>query len=233
VVVDMYNGPMERVLPKHKKNPDVGTKVTTYTNKIIVEPVDAASFDLGEEVYFIARNPNATRWLTDGQITLMDWGNAIVRQKIFAEDGSVSSVTVDLHLEGDFKSTKKKVMWLSRSSDHPLMAVTLLDYDYNATKKKLEDGDNWEEFITPTTEFREGALADTNVLDMTGEGQDSLMQFERKGYYDGRGTDGRLEFVRIPDGRAVYSTTPSSSQFVTRLVISTAPAAIHHRPQLN
>ncbi|KAJ7707668.1 tRNA synthetases class I, catalytic domain-containing protein [Mycena rosella] len=189
VFVDVLNGPTEpftKTLPKHKKNPDVGTKVTTYSNRIVVEQVDAAAFELGEE------------------ITLMDWGNAIVRDKKFAEDGSgsVLSVTVDLHLEGDFKATKKKITWLAPALDRPSVEVTLLDYDYIITKKKLEDGDNWEDFITPNTEFREEAIADANVLDVQAE--DRIMQFERKGYYsyDGRGSDGRLEFIRIPDGRA-------------------------------
>jgi glutamyl-tRNA synthetase len=53
VIVDVLNGPVDpypKVVPKHKKNPDVGSKVTTYSNRILVEQVDAASFDLGEEV---------------------------------------------------------------------------------------------------------------------------------------------------------------------------------------
>lgn len=135
----------------------------------------------------------------------MDWGNAIVRSKTFAEDGCVSSVTVDLHLEGDFKATKKKITWLAQSSARPLVKVTLLDYDYIITKRKLEDGDNWEDFVTPKTEFREEALADANVVDLTRDGEERIMQFERKGFYrfDCRGADGRLEFIRIPDGRAV------------------------------
>lgn len=131
----------------------------------------------------------------------MDWGNAVVMNKILATDGTVSSVVVDLHLDGDFKATKKKITWLAQSSDRPLVQVSLLDYDHLITKKKLEDGDNWEDFVTPKTEFREEALADANVLDLIG---DRILRFERKGYYsyDGIGTDGRLAFIKIPDGRA-------------------------------
>ncbi|KAJ6484996.1 glutamyl-tRNA synthetase [Mycena vitilis] len=183
----VLNGPEEhtKVLPKHKKNPAVGNKLTTYANHILLEQIDAASFDEGEE------------------ITLMDWGNAIVKTKVLAANGSVASITVDLHLSGDFKSTKKKVTWLAQSQNRPLEEVTLLDYDYLLTKKKLEEGDNWEDFVTPKTEFREEALADANVLDLV-DAKDRILQFERKGYYshDGRGADGRLEFIKIPDGRA-------------------------------
>lgn len=35
---------------KHKKNPDVGTKKTTYSNKIVVDQEDAKTFEIGEEV---------------------------------------------------------------------------------------------------------------------------------------------------------------------------------------
>jgi glutamyl-tRNA synthetase len=38
------------VLPKHKKNPEVGEKMTIYSNKIIIEQDDAASFGDQEEV---------------------------------------------------------------------------------------------------------------------------------------------------------------------------------------
>ncbi|KAJ7170718.1 glutamyl-tRNA synthetase [Mycena crocata] len=189
VSVAVRNGPAEsftRVLPKHKKNPNVGNKLTVYSNTILVEQVDAVSFNVGEE------------------ITLMDWGNAIVRSKTLAADGSVSSITMDLHLDGDFKATKKKITWLAQCAHRPPAEVTLLDYDYIITKKKLEDGDKWEDFVTPNTEFREEALADANVLELTGKETERIIQFERKGYYsyDGLGTDGRLEFIRIPDGKA-------------------------------
>lgn len=54
----MRNGPAEsytKSLPKHKKNSDIGQKSTTYSKDIMVEQVDAASFDEGEEVRFATR----------------------------------------------------------------------------------------------------------------------------------------------------------------------------------
>ncbi|KAJ7180525.1 tRNA synthetases class I, catalytic domain-containing protein [Mycena filopes] len=185
VSVQVRNGPAEpytKLLPKHKKNPEIGQKLTTYSSDLIIEQVDAASFHVGEE------------------ITLMDWGNAIVQNKTLTADGRVSTITVDLHLEGDFKATKRKITWLAQSSDRPLVEVTLLDYDYIITKKKLEEGDNWEDFITPETEFHDEALADANVLDL---GAEKTIQFERKGFYRFDGDiGGRLQFIKIPDGKA-------------------------------
>ena len=79
-----------KTLPRHKKNPDVGTKQTTYSSSIFIEQEDALSFEPNEE------------------ITLMDWGNAIVRKKV-VEGDKVTSLELELHLAGDVKKTKLKV----------------------------------------------------------------------------------------------------------------------------
>lgn len=131
----------------------------------------------------------------------MDWGNAIVRSKTVDATGQVTAIEMDLNLEGDFRKTKKKITWLAQpTAANPLIPVTLIDYDYLITKKKLEENDNIADFITPVTEFREDALADANVSDLQ---KGDIMQFERKGYfvYDGE-TDGVKEFILIPDGKA-------------------------------
>lgn len=141
----------------------------------------------------------------------MDWGNAIVRSKSLDSSGKVVSIEMDLHLEGDFKKTEKKITWLAQpSSEHPLIPVTLLDYDYLITKKKLEENDSIKDFITPVTEFKELALADANVRDLN---KGDYLQLERKGYFifDAENKeDGRLEFIRIPDGKAANLASKAS-----------------------
>ncbi|KNZ55422.1 uncharacterized protein VP01_2684g1 [Puccinia sorghi] len=186
-------------LPTHKKNPEVGSKKVTYSPTIYIEQSDASSFDVDEE------------------ITLMDWGNAVVRVKSTGPDGIVSRVEFELHLAGDFKKTKKKVHWLttdeagSTPSGAGLQNVVLLDYDYLITKRKIEDDDEIDDLITPVSEFREDAIADGNIRPMK---KGDMLQFERKGYYivdkplgedttlaTGSGKDW-LELIKIPDGRA-------------------------------
>ncbi|KAF9013924.1 glutamate-tRNA ligase [Cyathus striatus] len=175
--------PEVKSVPKHKKNVDIGEKKTVYTSNILIEQDDAASFDDREEV------------------TLMDWGNAIVKSKTVDASGVVTAIEMDLNLEGDFRKTKKKITWLAQpTAAHPLPSVTLIDFDYLITKKKLEENDNVADFITPVTEFKEHAYADANVKDLK---KGDIMQFERKGYYIfDKESDGVLEFFRIPDGRA-------------------------------
>ncbi|KAF7322471.1 Glutamate-tRNA ligase [Mycena chlorophos] len=199
VPVTLTNGPSApevKTLPKHKKNPDVGEKKTVYTSTILVEQEDAQSFEDQEE------------------ITLMDWGNAIVRSVTKDAAGTITAITMDLHLEGDFRKTKKKITWLAQpSSPHALAPIVLLDYDYLITKKKLEENDDVKDYVTPQTEFRVDAVADANVADLK---KGDIIQFERKGYYiyDGE-ADGKREFICIPDGRAASLASKSTTTTTT------------------
>ncbi len=136
----------------------------------------------------------------------MDWGNAIVRSKTSDNSGTITTLSMELHLEGDFKKTTKKITWLAQpTSTRPLVDTTLIDYDYLITKKKLEENDDLKDFATPVTEFREEAFADANVRELK---QGDIIQFERRGYYifDGiaekEKQEKTWEFIRIPDGRA-------------------------------
>jgi len=156
----------------------------------------------------------------------MDWGNAIVRSKTIDANGVVTAIEMDLNLEGDFRKTKKKITWLTQpTAEHPLVDVTLLDYDYLITKKKLEENDELKDFVSPVTEFRSEAYADANVGELK---KGDIIQFERKGYYifDGAIGEGealRLEFIHIPDGRQaslaskhVPSETPTPKEKPTK-----------------
>ncbi|KAK4048540.1 glutamate--tRNA ligase [Microbotryomycetes sp. JL201] len=175
--------PFTKELPKHKKNPDVGVKQTSYADTIYVEQEDAKTFAQDEE------------------LTLMDWGNAFVRKVQGSEP--ITELQVELNLNGDFKKTKKKITWLASTPSAPLLPVTLIDYDYLITKKKLEEDDDVKDFLTPQTEFRTDAVADYNIKYLK---KGEIIQFERKGYYivdkAYESDDVPLEFICIPDGRA-------------------------------
>ena len=132
----------------------------------------------------------------------MDWGNAIVRSKTKAPDGLITAIDMELHLEGDFKKTKKKITWLAMpTSDHPHVNVQLFDYDYLITKKKLEEEDNVEDFITPVTCWTTNAVTDINIREVK---RGDIIQFERRGYYilDEIIVSASFKFIRIPDGKA-------------------------------
>ena len=151
--------------PRHGKNPSLGTKKVAFSQNILIDQEDAVTFAQDEE------------------ITLMNWGNAIVRKITHSFNPlSLSTVThleLDLHLQGDVKTTSKKVTWLSTEGQE-LIPVQLVDFDFLISKDKIEEDENVEDFLTPVTEFRTEALADGNVAELRA---DDVIQFERKGYF--------------------------------------------------
>ena len=166
--------PYLEIKPKHAKY-SLGEKKVFYSQNLIIEQEDARTFDQDEE------------------ITLMNWGNAIVRKIEYTATsaksdivdgvkslGEVASIEMDLHLEGDFKTTKKKITWLSE--DQELCPVQLHDFEHLLSKDKLteEEEDRWEEFLTKVTDVKTEADADCNVWDIK---VDDVLQFDRKGYY--------------------------------------------------
>ena len=151
--------------PKHGKNPDLGTKKVAYSTDILIEQADAQNFTQDEE------------------ITLMNWGNAIVRKISHSINplnlNTITGLELELHLQGDVKTTKQKITWLAQQGQE-LIPVDLVDFGYLISKDILEEGDELESFLNSKTEFRTEALADCNVADLK---ENDIIQFERKGYF--------------------------------------------------
>jgi glutamyl-tRNA synthetase len=171
--------------PKHGKIVELGSKKVVFDKVIVLEQADAQTFQQDEE------------------ITLMNWGNAYVRSITKDAEGKViTTMDLELHLEGDVKKTKK-VTWLAAVNTN-LVPVDLVSFDYLITKDKLEKEDTLESFLTPVTEFRKHAFADCNMMDLP---QGAIVQFERKGFYKldvpYNGDDGsRMVFFDIPSGKS-------------------------------
>ncbi|KAL4927772.1 glutamate--tRNA ligase GUS1 [Aspergillus undulatus] len=171
--------PFTQDKPKHNKNPEVGTKKVTFSSSILFDQEDAKSFKQDEE------------------ITIMAWGNAFVRKIVTDVSGVVTELELDLNEQGDFKKTEKKVTWLS--ADQDLVDVELVDFDYLLNKDSMGEEDKLEDVLNPKTEFREDAVADSNVAFLK---EGDIIQFERKGYY-------RLDKVSSPGKPAVLFNIPS------------------------
>lgn len=157
--------PHTEMKPVHAKNDSLGTKKVVFSKTILLEQADAAALAQDEEV------------------TLMNWGNAIVRNISHSVHPLqlkrvVSTVAMDLHLQGDFKTTKKKLTWLS--ADQELVPVQLVDFGYLINKDKLTEEDKLEDCLTPETEYRTSVLADCNAA---GLNADAIIQFDRKGFF--------------------------------------------------
>ncbi|KDP23319.1 hypothetical protein JCGZ_23152 [Jatropha curcas] len=190
VLLTLTNGPetpFVRIIPRHKKYEGAGEKATTYTKRIWMDYDDAASISENEEV------------------TLMDWGNAIIKEIVKDESGKVTELIGFLHLEGSVKSTKLKLTWLPEITE--LVNILLVEFDYLITKKKLEEGENFLDVLNPLTKREIEAIGDSNMRNLK---RGEILQLERKGYFR---CD--VPFVRpskpivlfaIPDGRQATSS---------------------------
>ncbi|RWR94971.1 glutamate--tRNA ligase, cytoplasmic [Cinnamomum micranthum f. kanehirae] len=120
VLLTLTDGPEKpfvRIIPRHKKYEGAGKKATTYTKNIWIDYADAASVSVGEE------------------ITLMDWGNSIIKEIKKDQDGNITHLMGALHLEGSVKTTKLKITWLPETDE--LVNLSLVEFDYLITKKKV------------------------------------------------------------------------------------------------
>ncbi|KAI6717330.1 hypothetical protein JHW43_000233 [Diplocarpon mali] len=145
--------------PKHAKNPAIGTKKVAFSRNLILDQEDVKLFKEGEE------------------ITLMGWGNAFVRS--ITGSSPITTVSLELHLEGDFKKTEKKVTWLSTEGQE-LIRAEVWKFDHLFTKDKLEEEDNWEDFVNKDSAKMEVQLCDENVKDLR---ENDIIQLERKGFF--------------------------------------------------
>nr|CAD1828066.1 unnamed protein product [Ananas comosus var. bracteatus] len=162
VILTLTNGPEKpfvQIIPRHKKYEGAGKKATTFTNRIWLDYGDASSISEGEEV------------------TLMDWGNAIIKE-IKKENGNVTHLTGELHLEGSVKTTKLKLTWLPDTEE--LVHLSLVEFDYLIRKKKLEEGEDFLDNLNPCTRKETAALGDSNMRNLK---RGEIIQLERKGYF--------------------------------------------------
>uniref|UniRef100_A0A7N0VNK1 glutamate--tRNA ligase n=1 Tax=Kalanchoe fedtschenkoi TaxID=63787 RepID=A0A7N0VNK1_KALFE len=152
--------PFVRIIPRHKKYEGAGDKCTTFTKSIWIDFSDANSISEDEE------------------ITLMDWGNAIVKRIVKDNDGNVTRLEGVLHLQGSVKTTKLKLTWLPDTNE--LVDLSLVEFDYLITKKKLEEGEDFVDVINPTTKREIAAIGDSNMRNLK---RGEIIQLERKGYF--------------------------------------------------
>lgn len=185
VLLTLTDGPEQlfvRSIPRHKKYEGAGEKCTTFTKRIWIDLADAKSISVNEE------------------ITLMDWGNAMVKDIVKDQDGNVTRLNGVLHLEGSVKTTKLKLTWLPETSE--LVNLSLVEFDYLITKKKLDEGEDFLDALNPCTKRVTAALGDSNMRNLK---RGEILQLERKGYFICDAPFLRpskpIVLLSIPDGR--------------------------------
>ncbi|KAF6254122.1 tRNA synthetases class I, catalytic domain-containing protein [Scenedesmus sp. NREL 46B-D3] len=177
------SSPESSSIAKHKKNADAGSKTLLKLDRVWLDQADGQEVKEGEEV------------------TLMDWGNAIIKSVSKAPDGQVTGLSGQLHLAGDFKKTRLKLTWLADVPE--LVPLTLTDFDYLIMKKKVEEDDDFEQLVSPDTKLETAAVGDVNMASLK---KGDILQLERKGYFIcdvpyGGSADKPAVLLSIPDGR--------------------------------
>ena len=162
VPLTLTNGPPEpyaETLFRHPKDESLGKKVRLFGPTVLLQQEDAATIATGEEV------------------TLMSWGNAIVRE-VVKEGGKVVKLIGELHLAGNVKSTKKKLTWLADTPD--LVDVQLIDLDFLLSKDKVEEDDDLKDIFVAESILPYAAKAEPALRTMR---KGETIQVERRGFY--------------------------------------------------
>lgn len=103
--------------------------------------------------------------------------------------------------DGDFKMAKRKLTWMADVPEN--MTVTLYEFDNLISKEKLEEDENFKDFINPNTLATSEVIGDFALKTLQ---KNDIIQLERRGYYrvdqpyvnEDRG----LALFMIPDGKA-------------------------------
>jgi len=192
----LSNGPKEvtmKSVPRHKKNPALGMKVISQASTIFLDPSDAKDLKENEEV------------------TLMDWGNAIIRKVTKNADGVVVELAGELHLEGDFKLTEKKLTWLPDIPD--LVPVTVQTFDYLVTKNKIGKEENFKDYINNASLVETTSIGDPSLPNLN---KGDKIQLERRGYFicdrPFAYPDRSIVLINIPDGKQKKDAEPKKPE---------------------
>lgn len=179
-------------VPRHPKDASKGNKIMRFSNKLILERDDVNAFVVDEEV------------------TLMRHGNIIIKKLNKDAEGNIVSVEALDNPTGDFKKTKLKVTWLADVPD--LVPITLVEFDHLMNKPKLEEGDNFQDHLTPVTRAEMVAVGDHELRNAK---RGEIVQLERRGYFrvdqPYLSAEKPLVLFMVPDGKAKAMSTLSTN----------------------
>jgi len=144
----------------HPKLNQLGQKDVKCTNKIWLELSDAELIADGEEV------------------TLINWGNAIVEKVIKNNKGEIESLQGKTNLSGNVKTTSKKLTWLS--TEENTIPLTLVEFDFLITVPKLEETDELEKVLNEKTRFETEAIGEGSLRNIK---KGDIIQLTRRGFF--------------------------------------------------
>jgi len=160
----------------HPKDPSLGKRAVRIANQVLLENIDVEGIEAGEN------------------IVLVRWGVVLIKKV------NGNELEGEFVPDGDIKAAKRKLSWIADVTDNT--RVVLTEFDNLVSKDKLEENDNFEDFINPNT------LASTEVIGDAGLKTlkvNDVIQLERRGYYRVDrpyiNKDKPLNLYMIPDGK--------------------------------
>ena len=168
----------------HPKFPAMGKRLVKISNKVYLEASDLDGVAEGEE------------------ITLMRWGVV----KITKVDGAANVYEGEFMKDSDPKVPKRKATWLSESAQN--VRAELFEFDNLINKPKLEEGEDFKDFINENNLDSQFAICDAGMKALK---VDEVIQIERRGLFrvDAVGSKG-LKLFMIPDGKSKAMSTLST-----------------------
>jgi len=138
----------------HPKDPSMGTRAVRIANKVVCEAVDMEGV------------------VVDETIVLMRWGVIRITKVIDARNYEAVFVP-----NGDIKACPRKLSWMA--ADHHVRTI-LHEFDNLVSKEKLEEDDDFMDFINPNTLATTQVWGDPGLLTLQ---QNDIIQLERRGFY--------------------------------------------------
>jgi glutamyl-tRNA synthetase len=161
----------------HPKDPSFGERAVRISSEVLLETVDVEGVQVDE------------------CIVLMRWGVI----KITKVDGD--NLEGEFVPGGDFKAAKRKLSWIANVKENA--PVILTEFDNLVSKDKLEEEDNFEEFVNPNTMASTEVFGDAGLKNLQ---EHEVIQLERRGFYRVErpytNKDKPLILYMIPDGKA-------------------------------
>eukprot|EP01033_Poteriospumella_lacustris_P011548 gene11547-8231_t len=170
-------------VPVHPQKPELGTRPMRRGRRVLLDQIDAAAIKEGEEV------------------TLLRWGN--VRVTSVVRDGDVVTSLHGVYLPDATNFSKtRKLSWLTQSADN--VSAVLVDFDHLLSKAKIEEDEDFKNFVNPVTRRETAALVDPLLRTLP---SGTVLQLERKGFfrldkaYDTQSGQTTIQLFAIPDGK--------------------------------
>jgi len=157
------------------KDPTFGKRLVRIGKKVLLEKVDTEGITVGENIVL-------TRW-------------GVV--EITKVDGGLEGKFVP---DGDVKAAKRKISWIADVPGNT--PVILSEFDNLISKEKLEEEDNFEDYINPDTEADTEVIGDAGLKTLK---EHDIIQLERRGFYRVDrayvNESKPLKLFMIPDGK--------------------------------